>query len=59
MIMGTSGRYSSGSTHDHEKGQLPSRMVRQKGEAARAVQSVWQTDGVTFGRIIIGWRVGT
>jgi hypothetical protein len=33
--------------------------VRQKGEAARAVTPMWQTDSVTFGRIIIGWRVGT
>jgi hypothetical protein len=28
-------------------------------EGARAVKRVWQTDSVTFGRIIIGWRVGT
>jgi len=26
---------------------------------ARQAEGLWKTDGVTFGRIIIGWRVGT
>jgi len=28
-------------------------------QTARRAEGLWQTDSVTFGRIIIGWRVGT
>jgi hypothetical protein len=28
-------------------------------QTARQPERLWQTDSVTFGRIIIGWRVGT
>jgi hypothetical protein len=28
-------------------------------QTAPWLASLWQTDSVTFGRIIIGWRVGT
>jgi hypothetical protein len=63
MIMGTSGRYSSGSTHDHEKGAVAvSDGETTRGavpQTARQPERLWQTDSVTFGRIIIGWRVGT
>jgi hypothetical protein len=59
MIVASFGRMRAISGHDHEVTTSRSRMVRQKREAARAVAHVWQTDSVTFGRIIIGWRVGT
>jgi hypothetical protein len=28
-------------------------------QTAYRAASLWQTDSVTFGRMIIGWRVGT
>jgi len=28
-------------------------------QTALRAEGLWQTDSVTFGRIIIGWRVGT
>jgi hypothetical protein len=42
--------------HDHGTGP---RRVSECEMGARARRDVWQTGGVTSGRIIIGWRVGT
>jgi hypothetical protein len=63
MIMGRSEQIAPKTTHDHEHELVPSHHPRQNQEQGdkRACEQprVWQTDSVTFGRIIIGWRVGT
>jgi len=63
MIAGSSGPYPAISARDHgfrtgsvSDGETKSTTTRQ---TARAAEQLWQTDSVTFGRIIIGWRVGT
>ena len=33
--------------------------IKSRGQTGAGAAPVWQTDSVTFGRIIIGWRVGT
>jgi len=60
MIVASFGRVPAISGHDHEKavsdGETKGAVVPQ---TAPRPASLWQTDNVTFGRIIIGWRVGT
>jgi hypothetical protein len=53
MIMGSFGRITTVSAHDHENGGPDSETNQPSTER------VWQTVTVTSGRIIIGWRVGT
>jgi hypothetical protein len=63
MIAGSYGRNSAVTARDHafqtepvSDGETKGRPVLQTAPEARPL---WQTDSVTFGRIIIGWRVGT
>jgi hypothetical protein len=60
MIVASSGRIAPVSGHDHGKarpdGETKSEIT---GQTALRAALLWQTVSVTFGRIIIGGRVGT
>jgi len=63
MIAGSFGSYTAKTARDHAfRTESVSDGETNGGAApqtARWPGRLWQTDGVTFGRIIIGWRVGT
>jgi hypothetical protein len=63
MIAGSFGPCPAISARDHgfrtESVSDDETKPRPRAERACGHCHLWQTDSVTFGRIIIGWRVGT
>jgi hypothetical protein len=63
MIAGSSGRNTAVTARDHafrtESVSDGETTGKTTGQTASRCTPLWQTDSVTFGRIIIGWRVGT
>jgi hypothetical protein len=63
MIAGSSGRDSAVTARDHAFSTEPvsDGETKEPGGTVTTprLAPLWQTDSVTFGRIIIGWRVGT
>jgi hypothetical protein len=63
MIAGSSGRNAAVTARDHDfRTESVSDDETKAGrgrQTAAAGEPLWQTASMTFGRIIIGWRVGT
>jgi hypothetical protein len=54
-------RAISGHDHDFRTSSVSDGETKKPGGTVTTprLAPLWQTDSVTFGRIIIGWRVGT